>query len=209
MKHFLKSLTNLTFLCVQEEDYVTCLIDENSASSMVDGRSKTPTTLDSADKPSGPSTVLVKTAAAVASSSSLSPSPSSSSSSTAVAATLMVDDEPKELVVVKQEPINGMAAPPTMEELATGAYRQQQHELPAAATDDLLQQQLARPPPTPQLQMQTAGGNKRTGMTAKYCKACDISFNYLSTFIAHKKYYCRNSTEYKCNTENAKTATVT
>lgn len=24
----------------------------------------------------------------------------------------------------------------------------------------------------------------------KYCKACDISFNYLSTFIAHKKYYC-------------------
>ncbi|KAG0413160.1 hypothetical protein HPB47_009687 [Ixodes persulcatus] len=25
---------------------------------------------------------------------------------------------------------------------------------------------------------------------AKYCKSCDISFNYLSTFIAHKKYYC-------------------
>lgn len=24
----------------------------------------------------------------------------------------------------------------------------------------------------------------------KYCKSCDISFNYLSTFIAHKKYYC-------------------
>lgn len=194
---------------LMEEDYVTCLIDENSASSMVDGRAKTPTTLDSADKPSTPSTVLVKTTATVASSSSLSPSPSSSSSSTAAAATVVVDDEPKELVVVKQEPINGMAAPPTMEELATGAFRQQQHELPAAASDDLLQQQLPPPPPTPQLQMQTAGGNKRTGMTAKYCKACDISFNYLSTFIAHKKYYCRNSTEYKCNTENAKTATVT
>ncbi|KAG8232695.1 hypothetical protein J437_LFUL011442 [Ladona fulva] len=25
---------------------------------------------------------------------------------------------------------------------------------------------------------------------AKYCKSCDISFNYLSTFIAHKKFYC-------------------
>ena len=25
---------------------------------------------------------------------------------------------------------------------------------------------------------------------AKYCKQCDISFTYLSTFIAHKKYYC-------------------
>jgi len=119
-----------------------------------------------------------------------------------------VDDEPKELVVVKQEPVNGMAAPLMTDESATGGYRpQQQHEVPAAASDDLLHQQL--PPPTPQLQMQTAGGNKRTGMTAKYCKACDISFNYLSTFIAHKKYYCRNSTEYKCNTENAKTATVT
>lgn len=25
---------------------------------------------------------------------------------------------------------------------------------------------------------------------AKYCKSCDISFNYYSTFIAHKKFYC-------------------
>ncbi|KAK9687875.1 hypothetical protein QE152_g35942 [Popillia japonica] len=24
----------------------------------------------------------------------------------------------------------------------------------------------------------------------KYCKSCDISFNYFSTFIAHKKFYC-------------------
>uniref|UniRef100_T1IRZ0 Zinc finger protein ush n=1 Tax=Strigamia maritima TaxID=126957 RepID=T1IRZ0_STRMM len=29
---------------------------------------------------------------------------------------------------------------------------------------------------------------KRVG--SKYCKSCDISFTYLSTFIAHKKYYC-------------------
>lgn len=189
---------------------MTCLIDENSASSIVDGRAKTPNTLDSADKPSAPSTVLVKTSAAAASSSSLSPSPSSSSSLTAAAAVVIVDDEPKELVVVKQEPVNGMAAPPTTEESATRGYRQQQHELPAAASEDPPQQQLPPPPQTPQPQIQTAaGGNKRTGMTAKYCKACDISFNYLSTFIAHKKYYCRNSTEYKCNTENAKTATVT
>lgn len=28
----------------------------------------------------------------------------------------------------------------------------------------------------------------------KYCKACDISFNYLSTFVAHKKYYCTSQT---------------
>lgn len=30
--------------------------------------------------------------------------------------------------------------------------------------------------------------NKKAG--PKYCKSCDISFNYLSTFIAHKKFYC-------------------
>lgn len=24
----------------------------------------------------------------------------------------------------------------------------------------------------------------------KHCKSCDITFNYLSTFIAHKKFYC-------------------
>ncbi|KDR09999.1 hypothetical protein L798_00234 [Zootermopsis nevadensis] len=36
----------------------------------------------------------------------------------------------------------------------------------------------------------TSAGNviKKTG--PKYCKSCDISFNYLSTFIAHKKFYC-------------------
>lgn len=33
--------------------------------------------------------------------------------------------------------------------------------------------------------------NKKFG--SKYCKSCDISFNYLSTFIAHKKYYCPNN----------------
>lgn len=24
----------------------------------------------------------------------------------------------------------------------------------------------------------------------KYCKSCDISFKYMSTFMAHKKFYC-------------------
>ncbi|XP_073986653.1 zinc finger protein ush isoform X3 [Rhodnius prolixus] len=29
-----------------------------------------------------------------------------------------------------------------------------------------------------------------TNTGPRYCKSCDISFNYLSTFIAHKKFYC-------------------
>lgn len=27
----------------------------------------------------------------------------------------------------------------------------------------------------------------------KYCNICDIKFNYLNTFIAHKKFYCKNA----------------
>lgn len=38
-------------------------------------------------------------------------------------------------------------------------------------------------PPVPTPKSKVHGGTK-------YCKACDISFNYLSTFVAHKKYYC-------------------
>lgn len=34
----------------------------------------------------------------------------------------------------------------------------------------------------------SATNSKKYG--PKYCKSCDISFQYLSTFIAHKKYYC-------------------
>ncbi|CAG2105386.1 unnamed protein product, partial [Medioppia subpectinata] len=34
--------------------------------------------------------------------------------------------------------------------------------------------------------------NKKVG--PKYCRSCDISFNYLASFIAHKKYYCSSHT---------------
>jgi len=55
-----------------------------------------------------------------------------------------------------------------------------------------------------------AGGRDRLAdETARYCKTCDITFNYLSTFIAHQKYYCRNSVEMKRREANAKIATVT
>jgi zinc finger protein ZFPM1 len=40
----------------------------------------------------------------------------------------------------------------------------------------------------PDVPTSAGNNNKKTG--PKYCKSCDISFNYLSTFIAHKKFYC-------------------
>lgn len=30
------------------------------------------------------------------------------------------------------------------------------------------------------------------GTEMRYCHVCDIKFNYLNTFIAHKKFYCKN-----------------
>lgn len=29
---------------------------------------------------------------------------------------------------------------------------------------------------------------------SKYCDKCDIKFNFLKTYLAHKQYYCKNST---------------
>lgn len=172
---------------------MSCLIDENSAASSTSvaaavadaGAAKTPTIADADCKP--PLAMMATPAAATA-------------------VVVLDDDEPaaKESVIVKQEPqqpSNGTATPggaAEPHESAAGA-----HHLPQPLPQDLAAAGAQDGDPQP-------SAAKRGPMTTKYCKACDISFNYLSTFIAHKKYYCRNSTEYKtCNTDNAKTATVT
>ncbi|RLU20393.1 hypothetical protein DMN91_007002 [Ooceraea biroi] len=36
----------------------------------------------------------------------------------------------------------------------------------------------------------------------RYCRSCDISFNYLSTFIAHKKFYCSSHAGEASNNNN-------
>lgn len=155
----------------QEEDYVTCVIDENSTTTTTStadvGGTGTAAKMN-AEKPSTIATV--KTAA---------------------------DDQPKELVTVKQEPSNAEAG--AMSSEAAEEFEPETSSSADGAGD--------RPVQHHQAVVATVkrGGNA----TAKYCKACEISFNYLSTFIAHKKYYCRNSTEYKQTAENAKTATVT
>lgn len=44
---------------------------------------------------------------------------------------------------------------------------------------------------------QGAANSKKIG--PKYCRSCDISFNYLASFIAHKKYYCSSHTNESAN----------
>ncbi|CAG2171307.1 unnamed protein product [Oppiella nova] len=47
------------------------------------------------------------------------------------------------------------------------------------------------------------GANKKVG--PKYCRSCDISFNYLASFIAHKKYYCSSHTNESTNIQSLPT----
>ena len=51
-----------------------------------------------------------------------------------------------------------------------------------------------------------ANNNKKTG--PKYCKSCDISFNYLSTFIAHKKFYCSSHSGENAGGRTAETSVL-
>ncbi|KAH0554085.1 hypothetical protein KQX54_007480 [Cotesia glomerata] len=42
----------------------------------------------------------------------------------------------------------------------------------------------------------------KTNTNSRYCRSCDISFNYLSTFIAHKKFYCSSHAGEASNNNN-------
>lgn len=162
---------------------MSCVIDESSVSSTAEGRAKTPD-----EKPPLPP-----------------PPPQSTSHSMNVE--IAADDDPpkRELVIVKQEPSNGSGAGGSSSGVPEHSHEPSGVGGLGGCHQDRDLQQTAVVDCSP-----SAGyGNNRRLMTTKYCKACDISFNYLSTFIAHKKYYCRNSAEYKCNAENAKAATVT
>lgn len=47
------------------------------------------------------------------------------------------------------------------------------------------------------------------GADTKYCHVCDIKFNYLNTFIAHKQFYCKNiQNDLDATTANAATAVI-
>lgn len=180
----------------QEEDYVSCIIDENSTPSaaVADAGAKIPTSLQELEKTAQPP-----------SSSMNAPSKNARPRDTDQNQLPPVREQP---VIVKQEPSNAARSPDVS---AAGspeppAVNHQREHTGSGPGDN---QQTTPSPPQPSA-LSMIGGMKRPGMAAKYCKTCDISFNYLSTFIAHKKYYCKNNTEYKCNaTENAKTATVT
>ncbi|XP_014607308.1 PREDICTED: zinc finger protein ush [Polistes canadensis] len=68
---------------------------------------------------------------------------------------------------------------------------------PPAATvtaSKVKQEREESPPPEESLDPNKTG--------PRYCRSCDISFNYLSTFIAHKKFYCSSHAGEASNNNN-------
>lgn len=54
------------------------------------------------------------------------------------------------------------------------------------------------PPPPPTLRSPALGpppllnATPEENINQKYCQTCDISFNYMKTYLAHKQFYCKN-----------------
>lgn len=82
---------------------------------------------------------------------------------------------------IKQE-INDRSPPPLRSPLLSPEFARY-YQLAMQVMPPLIVPRVpSRPLPSP------TERSEKTG--AKYCKYCDISFTYLSTYVAHKKYYC-------------------
>ncbi|XP_076648550.1 zinc finger protein ush isoform X2 [Halictus rubicundus] len=65
---------------------------------------------------------------------------------------------------------------------------------PPTVTNKVKQEREDTPPPEESLDPNKSG--------PRYCRSCDISFNYLSTFLAHKKFYCSSHAGEASNNNN-------
>lgn len=108
-----------------------------------------------------------------------------------------VEEEEDEIVIKKEaiepEVIIAQIDEPIKEEVQTSSGGSEtKSKLTAECEADILQE-ASKPGP-------------------KYCKSCDISFNYYSTFIAHKKFYCSSHagemTATSANNNNTTTTTT-
>ncbi|XP_066594176.1 zinc finger protein ush isoform X2 [Prorops nasuta] len=66
--------------------------------------------------------------------------------------------------------------------------------LAPVSTNKVKQEREDTPPPEESLDPSKTG--------PRYCRSCDISFNYLSTFLAHKKFYCSSHAGEASNNNN-------
>lgn len=87
-------------------------------------------------------------------------------------------DEPEELVKVKQEVVENETVVVDVVETSEDGIKEAKDIVKEETTTNS----------TTECEADILKEASRAG--PKYCKSCDISFNYYSTFIAHKKFYC-------------------
>lgn len=88
-------------------------------------------------------------------------------------------DEPEELVKVKQEVVDNETVVVDVVETSQDGVQEAKDIIKEEATPNIN---------STECEADILKEASRAG--PKYCKSCDISFNYYSTFIAHKKFYC-------------------
>lgn len=110
------------------------------------------------------------------------------------------------MVHIKSEPIDSMmdgggvgsSLPPTV------AAIHSPHLMSLTVPPQPAPQPQPQPPPPPPATLPPlptiplAGNPDDSNVTAinqKYCQTCDISFNYMKTYLAHKQYYCKNKSQ--------------
>ncbi|XP_011496489.1 PREDICTED: zinc finger protein ush [Ceratosolen solmsi marchali] len=105
---------------------------------------------------------------------------------------------PEEIPVDSQQ-VNGKSEPPVRKSpqptpAITSPAASPSPTVASAIPGKVKQEREDTPPPEESLDASKSG--------PRYCRSCDISFNYLSTFIAHKKFYCSSHAGEASNNNN-------
>lgn len=94
------------------------------------------------------------------------------------------------------------------ESVANGSSSQEEEEMVVVKTEvmepeviidsaeDVVKEEPDDEPPVVEVKAEAGSptGKEVVKHGPKYCKSCDISFNYYSTYVAHKKFYCSSHT---------------
>lgn len=163
---------------IMEENYITCLMEENSSAASSSDENSSEKTVKK------PITETVVPVSVTPVTPIVEDKPVEGRSSPIVVD--CVEDEDEYIEVDELPNIKSSNSPKESVEAATKEDSKSSQEPAEDAADD--------------------SSIKKYG--PKYCKSCDISFNYLSTFIAHKKYYCSNTSDASSSLNSAESIVI-
>lgn len=91
---------------------------------------------------------------------------------------------------IKQEPDDDPK--PQEEELESEAIDSPSNTIVEPQITIKVEENQSPPPPSPK-SVTSPEKSFTLDDGSKYCEKCDIKFNFLKTYLAHKQYYCKNS----------------